>query len=573
MGVKRFWERIGKLLERFAPGALGHQKDRTLLTSHRKRGFLPKLGGISVSLLLLFCTSWPVHLAGCGKEPQESMDTPRVDGGIIRGENLEGVRVYKGIPYAAPPVGDLRWKEPRPPSPWEGIRDCVEYGPSCPQPTGGWEDYLKVGKTDEDCLYLNVWSPASHPSDRLPVMVWIHGGAFRSGSGSLRLYDGANLARRGVVVVTINYRLGPLGFMAHPCLSKESPWGASGNYGLLDQLAALSWVNRNIRAFGGDPSNITVFGESAGAMSILFLMTSPLSTGLFHRAVVESGPLPDLGLPTLQMLTLEEAERKGMELAKKLGVDWKGSGDDQYVLGRLRAIPTDDIMRALSDFESLSVIDFGPILDGHVLPQKPVQAFARGAHHQMPLIIGVNADEGTMFAPEIDLEKYKLIVSLGYGSLGDRVLSLFPAASHGEVGNALSRLITQMGFSASARFIADSCSAMGSPVYLYLFQRVPEDLKARHLGAFHGLEIIYVFNNLHLAGEFFAHEEDVRLSSTMAEYWVNFASKGDPNREGLPSWPSYSPEEPWHLNLGDEISTAMDLHGEAYRLVRQFKGY
>ncbi len=521
-------------------------------------------------LLALLLTVTPS--SGCGKTPVGTLENPRVEGGLIRGEFRDGVWTFLGIPYAQPPVGDLRWKEPQPPKGWEGVRECTEYGPSCPQPPGGWADYLKVGLTDENCLYLNVWSPASSPSERLPVMVWIHGGAFRSGSGSLKLYDGTRLARRGVVVVTINYRLGPLGFLAHPLLSRESLRRVSGNYGLFDQLAALSWVQRNIRAFGGDPGNVTLFGESAGGMSILFLMTSPMAAGLFHRAIVESGPLPDLGLPSLKMLTLAEAEKRGVELARKLGVE-EGDGESVKALDRLRAVPAEDLLRAASGSDPLSVVDFGPIVDGYVLPERPVQAFARGGQHRVPLLIGVNADEGTLFAPDIDLEKYKLMVTLGYGSLGDRVLGMFPASSQEEVKDALSRLITQLGFSASARFVSDRCSVTGQPVYLYLFNRVPEDPRAARLGSFHGLEIIYVFDNLHLSRELSSAEADTLLASTMASYWTNFAARGNPNGEGLPQWPTYSPENPHYMKLGEEIGSAEDLHGEAYHLVIQLKGY
>lgn len=522
-----------------------------------------------LALLLVFftCTHY-----GCGRTSRQSLETPRVEGGLIRGEFREGVWTFLGIPYAAPPKGDLRWKEPHPPEAWKGIRECKEYGPSCPQPPGGWMEYLKVEKTDEDCLYLNIWSPASSTSDRLPVMVWIHGGAFRSGSGSLKLYDGTNLARRGVVVVTFNYRLGPLGFLAHPLLSRESPWNVSGNYGLLDQLAALSWVKRNIRAFGGDPENVTVFGESAGGMSILFLMTSPLAEGLFQKAIVESGPLPDFGLPTLKMLTLSEAEQKGVEFARKLGIEQE-SQEPEKVLECLRAVPVEDILKASSRSDPLSVVDFGPVVDGHVLPEKPVQAFAHNRQHRVPLLIGVNADDGSLFAPDMDPERYRILLALGYGSFSNRVFNMFPATTQGEVKEALSKLITQLGFSASARFAADCCSLANQPIYLYLFNRVPDDPRAAKLGSFHGLEIIYVFDNLQLSEEISHSETDVRLASAMASYWTNFAIRGDPNGEGLPSWPTYRPEESLYLELGEEIRSENDLYGEAYRLVRQWRGF
>lgn len=250
---------------------------------------------------VLFLLALMFTVAACGGEQAArtaTMREPLLDSGPINGVQEGGVWVYKGIPYAAPPVGELRWKEPQPAEPWKEVRPCTEFGPACPQPSSDDQGgFMAVGETSEDCLYLNVWSPAETPGERLPVMVWIHGGAFRTGAGSQAVYDGVNLAEKDVVVVTINYRLGPLGFFAHPLLTEESPNGSSGNYGLLDQVAALEWVERNIASFGGDPDNVTVFGESAGAMSICDLMASPLAEGLFDRAIVQSGPFLDMGSP------------------------------------------------------------------------------------------------------------------------------------------------------------------------------------------------------------------------------------------------------------------------------------
>ncbi len=278
-------------------------------------------GFIAAVLLVLVCV---LALPGCGTQ-KASMGLVHLDSGPITGARQANIWSYKGIPYAAPPVGNLRWKPPQPVAAWTSPRACTSYGPACPQPTGGeLLPSLAVGATSEDCLYLNVWSPAHNPSQKLPVMVWIHGGSFVTGAGSLSVYDGANLAGKGVVVVTINYRLGPLGFLALPALSKESPQGVSGNYGLLDQIAALRWVQKNIAGFGGDPARVTVFGESAGAISVLDLMVSPLAKGLFQRAIAESGILLDRGFGVKTAGTLAQAEADGQSFAKKLGVDPNG---------------------------------------------------------------------------------------------------------------------------------------------------------------------------------------------------------------------------------------------------------
>ncbi len=526
---------------------------------------------ILVILAALFLSATALFAPGCGRSvrPAGNLDNPVLDSGPISGRLDNGIRSFLGIPYAAPPVGDLRWREPQPVEPWKEVRPCLAYGPSCPQVREDWTGQLDVGETSEDCLYLNVWTPAESPDDRLPVMVWIHGGAFKSGSGSLPIYDGTGLASRGVVVVTINYRLGPLGFMAHPLLSEESPHGVSGNYGLLDQVAALEWVRRNIAAFGGDPGNVTVFGESAGGMSILYLMTSPLADGLFQRAIVESGPLTELGLPVNKVPTLREAEKTGLEMSKKLGCD---QAYDE--LAALRAVPAEKLLEAAStDNPFMSPINLSPNIDGYLLPEPPLEAFASGNTADTPLLTGINADEGTIFAPDISLEQYRTMLPFLYGGLAQEVLARYPAGGPEQVKPALARLITELGFAASARFTVECLSAKGMPCYVYYFTREAGDPRVRHLGSFHGLEIMYVFGTLDKVRISGLEEADLRLSKAMMAYWTAFARSGDPNTAGLPEWPSYEEGEAPYLELGEGILQHSGFFQEAYDLSLRRSGY
>ncbi len=520
-----------------------------------------------ITLILASSLVW----VSCGKKgarPPSTLEIPQLDSGPISGARQDGMWYYLGIPYAEPPVGELRWREPRPAQRWEEVRACTAYGPSCPQPEGGGVVEMEVGDMDEDCLYLNVWTPAEVPEERLPVMVWIHGGAFRTGSSSLPIYDGCNLAGKGVVVVTVNYRLGPFGFLAHPLLSDEAPNGSSGNYGLLDQIAALQWVQRNIAAFGGDPENVTVFGESAGGMSILCLMASPLAEGLFHRAIVESGPMLDLGLPISKTPTLKEAEATGRDISEKLGCD-----REEDELAALRAASPEELLRASASGKPFfSPIDLSPNVDGYVLPESPLDTFASGNQHGVPLLIGVNANEGTIFVPEMNLALYRMMANYLYGDSAAKVLELFPAASDDEVRTAMDRLVTQVGFAASARFAAACMERAGSISYLYHFVHTVQDPRARELGSFHGLEIIYVFGSLdkvHVEG---LTSEDLRLSAAMMTYWTNFARTGDPNGPGVPEWLPYRTNASYQ-ELGSEIVPRNGLYDSAYELVLDMSGY
>ena len=479
-----------------------------------------------------------------------------VDGGLVAGVPAGdgAVRMYGSIPYAAAPVGARRWLPPQPVEPWDGVRDASQLPPACPQnilPAPPGEDpFFGPGSTrlEEDCLYLNVWSAAA-PGEAVPVLFWIHGGGLRMGDSSTAAFDGAALAARGVVVVTINYRLGVLGYLAHPLLRAESARGESGNYGLLDQIAALEWVQRNIPAFGGDPRRVTVFGESAGSWSVNYLMATPLSKGLFAGAIGQSGGAfaPDAG-----PVPRHVAEAAGERFATA------ALGEDAEVsLAALRALAPADIVAADSGRVLLN-------MDGRTLPASVHDIFASGAQHDVPVIVGANADEGTALAryaggPQLgSVAAYREWARGAYGELADQYLSAYPAASDGEVP---ARMVDSAGdgrFVWEMRTWARMMETVTSPAYLYFFTRVPPAPDAARYGAFHTAEIPYVFNNLGGGGRYwFANRDyddtDRQLAEVMSSYWINFAATGNPNGEGLPEWPAYTPEAEQVLELGDAV--------------------
>lgn len=487
----------------------------------------------------------------------------QLDSGLIAGASLGergDVHVYKGIPFAAPPVGELRWRPPQPVKPWTGVRACTAFGPWCPQPRPlmGRE----LGTLSEDCLYLNVWTPAKSPADKLPVMVWLHGGGHTTGSGAAAFYDGERLAREGAVVVTINYRLGPFGYLAHPLLSKESERNVSGNYGLLDQIAALEWVRRNIAAFGGDPGCVTVFGESAGAVSVCRLMVSPLAKGLFHRAIAQSGGAHGGNRHLREARNgLAPMERVGEQLAEALGC--AGAADP---LAALRAKSWQEILAAAAPAQGLfgKGTKFGPIVDGWALPDEPPALFLAGKQHPVPLLAGANADEGSIFLQQMPVRRiqgYRALLQLRFGQHAARVFALFPAEDDAAAPAAFSRMVGVAAFVAPARFLARAASRAGSPAYLYHFSRVPPDERLAKLGAFHGLEIGYVFGTIEGRQGFDA--ADRKLSEAMRRCWTRFARTGDPNGPGLPPWPAYNPEADQCLEFGAEPKVRAGLHREA----------
>ena len=467
----------------------------------------------------------------------------------IPGKNPE-IRVYRGIPFAMPPVGNLRWKAPQPPASWPGVRAASEEPHACwqtPYPAAAALYQAKLPPLSEDCLYLNIWTPAKSTKDRLPVMVWIHGGGFTRGSGTGTAYDGEILARKGVVLVTMNYRLGVFGFFAHPGLTEESAHHASGNYGLLDQIAALQWVRKNISAFGGDPQRVTIFGESAGSWAVNALMASPQAKGLFQRAIGESGgqfaPMDSLGA----------AEKAGQKLATTLKA---GQGSPADAVKALRALPPEDLLKA-TDHDTARAI-----VDGFVLPQSVAEIFAAGKQNDVPLLIGSNADEGTSLVPQAANLKSAAYINgaqMRYGPLADQFLALYPAASDEQAVKSFYAAYRDQAFGWEMRTWARMQTRTGhKPVYLYYFTRTAPGPLGQRFGAFHALEIAYVFGTF--PWPFPWSDSDHKLSDAITSYWTNFARNGDPNGEGLPRWPAYSASADQALELGDKIAVRSETN-------------
>ena len=467
--------------------------------------------------------------------------TVRTENGLLAGGlgTNPGVRVFKGIPYAAPPVGDLRWKAPQPAPSWDGVRDATKFSPICfqePYPEGSI--YRKPPQPmSEDCLYLNVWTASQPSNERRPVMFWIHGGALTRGFGSAASYDGESLVKKGVVVVTINYRLGVFGFLAHPELTRESGHHSSGNYGLLDQIAALEWVRKNIAAFGGDPRRVTIFGESAGSWSVNYLMATPLARGLFQRAIGESAGA--FGV----MAKLEQVERTGSKFAASVQA--------------LRAQPAAEVLKAASGKA------FPRSVDGWLFPEDVFTIFATGRQNDVPLLAGSNADEGTALSPwpaNGTAASFKEQSRRIFGDQLAQFLKFYPAGSDAEARVSHYASYRDYAFGWQMRTWVRMASKTGqSNAYLYYFTRVTPGPASASLGAYHASEIPYVFHNLHLVSRPYA-DADRKLSDIMSAYWVNFATTGDPNGEGLPSWPVYREKSDLALELGNEIRVRPELH-------------
>lgn len=462
-------------------------------------------------------------------------DTPRIpvattEAGQIQGRRAEGLSVYLGVPFAQPPTGELRWREPQPPVPWTGVRPTVAFAPACIQ-KGVSMPGEPEPETSEDCLYLNIWSPAEDPSDRRPVMVWIYGGAFANGATSFSLYSGENLARKGVVVVSIAYRVGALGFLAHPELTAESPLATSGNYGLMDQIAALRWVRSNVAAFGGDPDRVTVFGQSAGATSISILMASPPAGGLFQRAIGQSGGLFEPPRIAPQFY-LENAERDGVSYATSVGA---------ASLADLRALPADELLGG----EARAVNH--PVIDSWLLPDDPYAVFAQGRQHDVPLLVGFNADEGRSLIDSTRLTAGTFVedITRHWGHLPPPLLDAYTD----DFENDAQAIRARLDFERDLRFGWDvwtwarlQAETGSAGAYAYYFSHVPpfpDDTPYSGWGASHFAELWYVFGKLD--DETWAwRDQDRELADTIMEYWVNFATSGDPNGRGLPRWPRFT---------------------------------
>ena len=473
------------------------------------------------------------------------------DKGTVAGQRLSsGVHVFKGIPYAAAPVGDLRWRAPIPGSAWDTTRDATQFGKICPQPpTFAQMTDQPLPETDEDCLFLNIWTPAKTSADALPVMVWIHGGCLSVGWSNQGLYDGEELAKRDVIVVSINYRLGPLGFLALPELSAES--GASGNYGFLDQVDALQWVQSNIEGFGGDPGRVTIFGESAGGTSVVALVASPMTEGLIHGAIAQSPWVTDTNVANL------DTPRTFVESAEDMGSKWIDTvapDEESRTLEALRAIPASELVGSGEASLPMYIT-----VDGTFMPDDIEAVFQSGAQRNVPLILGTNSDEGTLVLGVYgNREQFQTAAHATYGDRADALLALY-LQEDTSVPDAANQFLTDTWFLRATRAILGGMNSVSAPTFQYHFTRVRG---ANPLGAHHGAEIGYAFNTL-VAQEGDAPEVvDEALTTAMMGYWTQFAKSGDPNAEGLVEWPAYSGEERSFLELGDTIVVGSALGAE-----------
>ena len=516
---------------------------------------------------------------GCGAASESDEAVSAVDplmvsvtGGAIAGAVSDidaSVRVFKGVPFAAPPEGELRWRPPQPVEPWEDTRDATAFAPACVQAKRGADSFYGPGadETSEDCLYLNVWTSAESLDAALPVLVWIHGGGLNNGTGAQVTYRGEALAARGAVVVTTNYRLGPLGYLAHPLLSAEDPHGSSGNYGVLDQVATLEWVRDNIAAFGGDPDRVTIFGESAGSWSVNVLQATPLAAGLFHGVIGESGGV--FGGTS----HLREASLRG-DSAEAVGARWvegllAATRSDAVSLASMRAVPSD----AVVEFVRSRQVGFRTAanVDGWVLEQSVYDTFASGRQHDVPVIVGSNADEGTTlaaFGTPADLAAHRAAVERQFGAMAAEHHEVYPVATDDEAERAYLDSYAQRTFGWEMRTWADLMSTVSAPAYLYYFTRTAPAEDADRVRAFHAAEIVYVFDNFGRSPYPYASRDydatDHALSDTMADAWVRFAATGDPNGGRLPGWPVYSPEGHPTMVFGD--TTEVGPHPATHQL-------
>jgi para-nitrobenzyl esterase len=473
-----------------------------------------------------------LSLLGARGRAEEVVPSPvRTDGGWVRGVREDGLVVYKGIPFAAPPTGPRRWRPPAPLRAWQGVLDADHFAPPCFQSEEG----------SEDCLYLNIWTPSASDHKKRAVMVWIHGGSFVSGSPSYPMYRGERLAHQDLIVVNIAYRLGPFGFLAHPALSRESARKVSGNYALLDMIAALQWVHRNIEAFGGDSSRVTIFGESMGSKAVSLLMSTPLAGGLFQRAIGESGgffgpPGTEYGLPALS-----SAEDNGELVARDLGA------------------------RSLSDLRQMPAKEFPtvgkewlPNIDGYVLPEGTYAAFAGHRQNDVPLLIGYNNDEGANVTPgpRATAAEFNLNAHAQLGERAAAFLSLYPASTDAQTRQSQQRFFRDAGFGLDMWTWARLQSSNSrSKVFFYYFSHRPPYPTHRgwdESGAVHGIELLYVFDHLNLYPDWHWTTEDRYLASAMPTYWANFAKMGDPNGPDLPQWIPFTRGNELVMHFDDE---------------------
>ena len=477
------------------------------------RSLAIRIGATALTLILVSCAAPTQDVSSSERGPIG--DTVKISQGRLQGAVADGVAVFKGVPFAAPPVGDLRWRAPQPPATWSDIRQAAAFSATCAQ--------------TEDCLYLNIYEPATAKrGDRLPVMVWIHGGAFLFGAGSS--YDGSQFARRGVIVVTVNYRLGRAGWFAHPALTAENPKGFLGNYGLMDQIAALQWVRDNITEFGGDRKNVTIFGESAGAISVNYLMLCPEAKGLFSKAIAESG------FGRLAARPISAVEPAGVEFADKLGVH----GSDAEAAKALRSLPFPDLSANAPPIGAPGQIL--PMADGRLISFSAADGFAKGLEARVPYLLGGNSDEASLTRRGLNAAQRLSAIQSGR----EAFLAAFDPDNTQDADRIMARYFTDTSISEPDRNLARIHANHGTPTFLYHFSYTPAAQRASLFGLPHGGEIIYVFNTPRAAG---FDEEGKAVAAAANGYWTQFAKTGDPGSAGGAPWPRFFSDDEWVMEF------------------------
>jgi para-nitrobenzyl esterase len=494
--------------------------------------------------VLLSATGWAAPKDNSGS------NVVSIESGQLQGAMDNGVVAFKGIPFAAPPLGLLRWRSPQPVRPWSGVRSAANYAPDCLQEPFPSDAAPLGGPINEDCLYVNVWKPAVAANHKLPVMVWIYGGGFVNGGSSPSIYNGSEFAAQGVIFVSFNYRIGRFGFFAHPALTQEHPEEPKGNYGYMDQIAALQWVQRNIAAFGGDPGQVTVFGESAGGGSVLMLLTSPLTRGLFQRAIVESGGGRDLLMGPRQV---SQDSPKGPPSGEKIGLNFAASvgitDTGTTGLAALRQLPADKVVAGLGMMSMGKAADTyaGPMMDGKIVVESPQSAILAGRWAKVPVMIGANsADIGfprghtieELFAP--------------FGADTAKAKALYNPENSDNVWVVGSRIAADQMMVEPSRFVARAVATQGLPAYEFRFSYVAESLRDKLPGAPHATEIPYVFHTVKAAYKEKLTTQDDVISQKVHAYWVNFAKNGDPSAPGLIKWPAHNPQSDLLMNFTND---------------------
>jgi para-nitrobenzyl esterase len=478
-------------------------------------------------------------LAGCTQKATDA-GIVKTSAGYVSGLQQDGLRVYHGIPFAAPPTGDLRWRPPAPVKPWDGVKETKAYSATCPQP--GSPAPLNMS---EDCLYLNVWTPAQSADEKLPVMVFFFGGGFKDVAFNMPTYNGTTLAQKGVIVVTPNYRLGALGFLAHPQLDAESPHNASGNYGLMDQQAALKWVQQNIGAFGGDPNRVTIFGQSAGAESVLVHLASPTSKGLYQQAIVEIGPFWAEGAIIDATHPKAYAEQAGVEYAANLGY----SGPD--AIARMRLLSPQALINATPSpapgFWTTHTVLFEPTVDGWILPDSMDNLYLQHKENPVPLMIGNNANDGTTLSANANMTvpEYVSFIKSRFGKDTGAVLAKYPANSTAEVQLRLAQIMTDYDFSDSVKYAAGSMGDISPDTYVYRYSYI---LPGQTNGAFHGSETLLLFG--------VPVPADPAVVFNVVDLWTRFAKTGNPNGGMNVTWPNYTRQQGRYLDINSTSGIA-----------------